>query len=380
MGGVGSKKSAAMAGFFSRETTDRSSTSIPSQQDEAVPMEIDPVETPPGQDEGTSRDPVTLPDPNLQYCRVCGVYVPNSFTSAYQHWMGKRHRRRVREMQEGDAESGDVAVATATVRSASDSSLVVTGRLRGRKRRQNQEEAEQPSDTEETPTAPTTSRKQPSKSKRKGGTKKGKRKRKSSESNNSTEPKRARLDTDQADSDSQRKDFPKNEGPNSSRSFPSYTDLSPLAGSSHVTAPPLPPDDVTHVIFVDLDNWSHFFQKLPHELPSGSFVYGFAGGSTTWREPKNCSALTALKRNGCFYKHPSCGRWKDAADFAICVHAGKLDERLSKDIPFTVLSGDKGFYELAHQLRMSSRRAHIVNPHAHDMDMVLGMLNSIGET
>ncbi|CAH1227780.1 ZNF451 [Branchiostoma lanceolatum] len=351
MGGGGSKMNASIAGFSSSESTDRSSTPAPSQQDE----------TSPGQHAGTSSDPVTRHDPNLQYCRVCGVSVPNTFTSAYQHWMGKRHRRKLR--------------------SASDSSLF-TGRLRGRKRLRNQQ-TEKPSDTKGTHSPPNTREKQSSKAKKKGGTKKGKgkRKRKSSECSNSTESKRTRLQSDHEDPNSERTDFPKDVGPNSCRnSFPSLTDLSQLDGPSHVTAPPLPPDDVTHVIFVDLDNWSHFFQKLPHELPSGSFVYGFAGGCTTWREPKNCSALTALQQNGCFYMHPSCGRWKDAADFAICVHAGKLDERLPKEVPFTVLSGDKGFYELAHQLRISSRRAHIVNPHEHDMDMVLGLLNSIGET
>ncbi|XP_035687169.1 E3 SUMO-protein ligase ZNF451-like isoform X1 [Branchiostoma floridae] len=375
MGGVGSKKNASMAGFPSSETPGLPSTSASSKEEETAA-----IQTSAGQDEGTSTDPLTRSDPHLQYCWVCGVSVPNSFSAAYQHWMGKRHRRRLRELQEDEAGSDDVDVAMETYRSASDSSLV-TGRLRGRRWRRNQE-TEKPTNKERTPSPPSTRGKQSSKSKRKG-TKKGKRK--SSQPSSSSESKRPRLQSDDAESDSDRKDFRKDVGPNSCRSsFPSLTDLSQLAGSSHVTAPPLPPDDVTHVIFVDLDNWSHFFQKLPHELPSfccsGSFVYGFAGGCTTWREPKNCSPLTALQQNGCFYMHPSCGRWKDAADFAICVHAGKLDERLPKDVPFTVLSGDKGFYELAHQLRMSSRRAHIVNPHAYDMDTVLGLLNSIGET
>ena len=43
---------------------------------------------------------------------------------------------------------------------------------------------------------------------------------------------------------------------------------------------------MNQIIFLDLDNWSCFFRKLPFCLPDLTFVWGFYGGNTYWDEPK----------------------------------------------------------------------------------------------
>ncbi|XP_066273366.1 E3 SUMO-protein ligase ZNF451-like [Branchiostoma lanceolatum] len=158
------------------------------------------------------------------------------------------------------------------------------------------------------------------------------------------------------------------------------TGLGTTGSSGTSSSVPDPPEDVCHVIFVDLDNWGSFFSKLPQPLTDKTFVYGFKGGSCIWCPPRNNRAYDTIMSKKCFYLHPQCSKRKDAADFAICVHAGRLDERIPKCVPFTVLSGDGGFHELANQLQRSNRRTHIVSPHHQDADIILATLNSIGET
>ncbi|XP_065844481.1 uncharacterized protein [Oscarella lobularis] len=117
------------------------------------------------------------------------------------------------------------------------------------------------------------------------------------------------------------------------------------------------------IIFVDLDNWAAFFTRLHAPLPRDFFVWGFEGGSGCWKPPIGHRVFQLCIDNSAFYLHPRCGRRKDAADFALCMQAGRLDERLRKDIPFAILSGDGGFEELERQLTMSRREAHFINPH-----------------
>ncbi|OCT80552.1 hypothetical protein XELAEV_18027363mg [Xenopus laevis] len=62
------------------------------------------------------------------------------------------------------------------------------------------------------------------------------------------------------------------------------------------------------------------------------------------------------------------------------MHAGRLDEQLPKQIPFTILSGDKGFLELESQFKKTQRPAHILNPHHLEGDMMCALLNSISDT
>ncbi|XP_003480070.2 E3 SUMO-protein ligase ZNF451 isoform X2 [Cavia porcellus] len=137
---------------------------------------------------------------------------------------------------------------------------------------------------------------------------------------------------------------------------------------------------MTHIVFVDFDNWSNFFGHLPGHLNQGTFIWGFQGGNTNWKPPLNCKVYNYLNRIGCFFLHPRCSKRKDAADFAICMHAGRLDEQLPKQIPFTILSGDQGFLELENQFKKTQRPAHILNPHHLEGDMMCALLNSISDT
>ncbi|XP_055120333.2 E3 SUMO-protein ligase ZNF451 isoform X4 [Symphalangus syndactylus] len=108
--------------------------------------------------------------------------------------------------------------------------------------------------------------------------------------------------------------------------------------------------------------------------------YQNTGGNTNWKPPLNCKIYNYLNRIGCFFLHPRCSKRKDAADFAICMHAGRLDEQLPKQIPFTILSGDQGFLELENQFKKTQRPAHILNPHHLEGDMMCALLNSISDT
>ncbi|XP_077146117.1 E3 SUMO-protein ligase ZNF451 isoform X3 [Ranitomeya variabilis] len=137
---------------------------------------------------------------------------------------------------------------------------------------------------------------------------------------------------------------------------------------------------MTHIVFVDLDNWAQIFTHLPGQLNQGTFVWGFQGGGSNWKPPVTCKIYKYLVNIGCFFLHPHCSRLKNAADFAICMHAGRLDEKLPKQIPFTILSGDKGFLELQNQFNKTQRLAHVLNPHHLGGDVMCAILNSIAET
>ena len=134
-----------------------------------------------------------------------------------------------------------------------------------------------------------------------------------------------------------------------------------------------------HILFVDLDNWGKFFE-LPYLLPN-VFVWGFCGGAYNMKKYKNAPPLyQKLVQEKRFFSHPKCGKSKNAADFALCVQAARLDLILPVHIPFTVLSGDKGFDELRMQLASSARKIHLVDPHQiAGPDLLNGILNSIGE-
>ncbi|XP_071404598.1 E3 SUMO-protein ligase ZNF451 isoform X2 [Pithys albifrons albifrons] len=137
---------------------------------------------------------------------------------------------------------------------------------------------------------------------------------------------------------------------------------------------------MTHIVLVDLDNWGSFFTDLPANLNQGTFIWGFQGGYSNWKPPVQCKIYNYLKRIGCFFLHPHCGTRREASDFALCVHAGRLDEHLPKQIPFTVLSGDKSFLELENQFKLTQRSVCILNPHRIEGDMMCALLNSISDT
>jgi hypothetical protein len=137
-------------------------------------------------------------------------------------------------------------------------------------------------------------------------------------------------------------------------------------------------EHMRHIVFLDMDNWGGFWTKLPCCLPDRTFVWGFYGGNTQWSEP-NCQQFLYAKNLGLWHVHNKCSRRKDAADFAICLMVGKLDERLPKHIPFTILSGDHGFLELENQMRGSRRRATVINPHHRSNIEVYAMICSVGD-
>ncbi|CAB4026341.1 zinc finger 451 S homeolog isoform X2 [Paramuricea clavata] len=152
---------------------------------------------------------------------------------------------------------------------------------------------------------------------------------------------------------------------------------------SNLQNPNLPTDSLEnlstflHVIFIDLDNWGKFF-SLPYSLPPKVFVWGFCGGNYS-NKHQGSVHFRALVREKRFFQHPMCGKSKNAADFALCVQAARLDLQLPKHIPFTVLSGDKGFGELKTQLSSSERQIHLVDPHHEEQDMLYATLASIGQ-
>ena len=54
-----------------------------------------------------------------------------------------------------------------------------------------------------------------------------------------------------------------------------------------------------------------------------------------------------------------------------------MDERLPKHIPFTILSGDKGFIEIERQMEGSERRAVVINPHHKDDYTTYTLIHSV---
>ncbi|EDO31335.1 predicted protein [Nematostella vectensis] len=136
--------------------------------------------------------------------------------------------------------------------------------------------------------------------------------------------------------------------------------------------------NMRHIVLVDIDNWKGIFKS---DLPFSqrTFVWGFWSGNTSWDPPKGSALFQELENHNCFYLHPKCSGSKDAADFALCAQAYKLDIMLPKSIPFTVLSGDCGFQELQNQLSRCNREIHLVNPHHKTVDTVFALCNSIAD-
>jgi hypothetical protein len=171
-----------------------------------------------------------------------------------------------------------------------------------------------------------------------------------------------------------------------STSAPSQTSVASSSRQvlSNLQNPNLPTDSLenlsmfSHIIFIDLDNWGKFF-CLPYPLPPKVFVWGFCGGNYSNKRKYISVHFHALVREKRFFQHPMCGKSKNAADFALCVQAARLDLQLPKHIPFTVLSGDKGFGELKTQLSSSERQIHLIDPHHEEQDMLHGILASIGQ-
>lgn len=57
-----------------------------------------------------------------------------------------------------------------------------------------------------------------------------------------------------------------------------------------------------------------------------------------------------------------------------------MDMVLPKAVPFTILSGDKGFCEIERQMQNSERKTVVINPHHQTPDMVYTLIQSVGES
>jgi hypothetical protein len=122
---------------------------------------------------------------------------------------------------------------------------------------------------------------------------------------------------------------------------------------------------VKTIIFVDLDNWISFFDKLHAPLPQGTFVWCFHGGKTIWKRP-TCQAFTECESDGNYHMQRRSGLTKNASDFALCYTVGRTDALLPQTVSFTIVSGDKGLLELQRQMRSNvrtRRRILVIDPH-----------------
>ena len=52
-----------------------------------------------------------------------------------------------------------------------------------------------------------------------------------------------------------------------------------------------------HLLFLDLENFSNFFQHLTHQLPDRTHVIAFTSSNNTWKPPKKFGILGEVKAN-----------------------------------------------------------------------------------
>ncbi|UJR38588.1 hypothetical protein I4U23_031253 [Adineta vaga] len=118
-----------------------------------------------------------------------------------------------------------------------------------------------------------------------------------------------------------------------------------------------------YILFLDLENFSNFFQHLTNPLPNQIYILAFTSLNYQWKPPlKNVIYENLIQSNSFQLMNPS-GNRHDAADFALVLTFGKLHGLLPKSISFTIISGDKGFLEIIHQLKTSQRKINWFNPH-----------------
>ncbi|GAB0492500.1 hypothetical protein MMPV_003763 [Pyropia vietnamensis] len=119
---------------------------------------------------------------------------------------------------------------------------------------------------------------------------------------------------------------------------------------------------LTHVLAVDADNYCRFLTLLPASLPSSVGVLIFYGSAAPLRLPRPLPrGLAAVARRRRLQLYPA-GHRHDAADFLLTVTLTKLHGQLPKAVPFTIVSGDRGFEEVATALR-DCRAVKLYDPH-----------------
>jgi len=141
------------------------------------------------------------------------------------------------------------------------------------------------------------------------------------------------------------------------------------------------PDSLTQIVYLDLDNWSKFFEKLPGALPENMFIHGFYGVQTPYLEPRQNPALERLKAAGCWKLHPPCLDKRDAADQAIVFQCGQDVHTTGASVAFTVVSGDRGFQQVKRSCQESGRQLELLDPHDKRVtqQLLLELLNTIAD-
>ena len=107
------------------------------------------------------------------------------------------------------------------------------------------------------------------------------------------------------------------------------------------------------MVYLDLDNWQGFFQRLPVELSRSNFVHGFYGGATQWKDPTHVPAFQSLVKSECWKLHTRCLNRKDAADFAIVFQCGNYNQMYPPWVLFSVVSGDRGLSRCSSRARLT---------------------------
>jgi len=135
---------------------------------------------------------------------------------------------------------------------------------------------------------------------------------------------------------------------------------------------------VRHVVLLDLDNWVGFFRRLPWCFADDVYLWVFHGKNTTPKIERTCKPFLHLKEKQ-HIQFTRCGERPDAADFALCLKLGELNQLCAKDIPFTLFSGDRGFDEML--LHIPDRRVQRIDPHhSGTNEETFALLKSIADT
>lgn len=100
---------------------------------------------------------------------------------------------------------------------------------------------------------------------------------------------------------------------------------------------------VKHIIFLDIDNWGGFFDRMPYNLPASTMVYGIHKYSAQFNIPHTNEPYKRLLH----YRHVHIERCltdrHDASDYLLCIRMSELNNILSYSIVFTIISADNGF-------------------------------------
>jgi hypothetical protein len=118
--------------------------------------------------------------------------------------------------------------------------------------------------------------------------------------------------------------------------------------------------DTTHIIFFDVDNCSSEFEKITDLKSEPIVVYLFGGPSLPKVPTTHLPAFSEMyktRRLRIIYAGEVIG--PNASDFALAFYSGILHQNVPKNVPFLIVSRDKGLKNVAIQLRMLGRVSYI---------------------